>query len=410
LIEQVRSGDVCAWPVEVSMDALNIAYPDKFAAYFVMPYMLGADRSLILEGTYPEARFMSLTTYYGVGVPGQAVEVLGWMRDTHIVPDAGSANPVVDPDAPDDPAQRRWTARVSGTAPVDPDNPSDAIMGGEGNVLVAHPEGAEDQLGLLVVRVYVPDDVADPTGGVGLPTLTLEDESGAQRELPTCSADEEAVWSDLIGQLVRQAVTSAPSLPMPPGADAQPDWVESPVPGLGPNPDNRYLMAPAVWEPGRIVVIRGQAPTFPDTAAGESAADPTDLRYWSFCTGANDVTEGYATADCVPDYAIPLDADGVYTVVVSQPEDRPANATEDNGVAWLQGADPSQPDLLVLRHMLPSDGYFDQSVWAVPELTPGAAEPVMGPYFPQTTYCDVATFEAGGADACFAAGTATPAG
>jgi hypothetical protein len=61
--------------------------------------------------------------------------------------------------------------------------------------------------------------------------------------------------------------------------------------------------------------------------------------------------------------------------------------------------------------MLPSDEYYDQSVWAVPELTPGAAEPVMGPYFPQTVYCDVATFEAGGADACFAAGdSATPAG
>jgi len=111
------------------------------------------------------------------------------------------------------------------------------------------------------------------------------------------------------------------------------------------------------------------------------------------------------------DFEIPLDADGYYTVVVSQPEDQPVNATIDNGVAWIQGADPTLPDLLVLRHMLPSSEFFGQSVWAVPELLVGAAQPVMGPYFPQTVYCDTATFEEGGAEACFAAGAdATPAG
>lgn len=32
----------------------------------------------------------------------------------------------------------------------------------------------------------------------------------------------------------------------------------------------------------------------------------------------------------------------------------------------------------------------------------------MGPYFPQTVYCDTATFEEGGAEACFSL-SATPA-
>jgi hypothetical protein len=90
-------------------------------------------------------------------------------------------------------------------------------------------------------------------------------------------------------------------------------------------------------------------------------------------------------------------------VVVSQPEDRPANATQQAGVAWLEGADPSLPDLLALRHMLPSDDFYDQSVWAVPELTVGAAQPVMGPYYPDAVYCDKTVFEAGGAESCFEA-------
>ena len=36
--DQVRRGEVCAWRVEVALDALNVAYPDKNARYFVMPY------------------------------------------------------------------------------------------------------------------------------------------------------------------------------------------------------------------------------------------------------------------------------------------------------------------------------------------------------------------------------------
>jgi hypothetical protein len=407
MIEQVRRGEVCAWPVQIAVDALNVAYPDTNAAYFAMPYMLGADKTLILEGAYPHARFSSITTYYGVGVPGGAIDLLGWLRDTQIEPDPGSSNPTIDPAASDDAAQRRWTVRVTGTVPVGGATP--AALASEGNVIPAHREGGTDELGLLAIRLYVPDDPADRTAGVGLPTLTLEDENGERRELGACSAEEQQAWSAVIQELLEVAVASAPGLPTPAERGAELDWVHSPVPGLGPNPDNRYLMAPIAWEPDDIVVIRGQAPTFPDTRAGTSVTEPTEMRYWSFCTGSNVVA--YPTTACVSDFEIPLDADGFYTVVVSQPEDRPINATAENGVAWVQAADPALPDLIILRHMLPSDDFFDHSVWAVPELTLGAAAEVMGPYYPQSAYCDTATFEAGGADACFAAGgPATPAG
>ena len=77
-------------------------------------------------------------------------------------------------------------------------------------------------------------------------------------------------------------------------------------------------------------------------------------------------------------------------------------------LAWLQGGAPDQPDLLFLRHMLPSNDFFGQSVWSVPEGVIGAAAEIMGPYYPEIVYCDTATFEAGGADACFAQDGATP--
>jgi hypothetical protein len=402
LIGQTQRGEVCAWPVEVAVDALNIAYPETKASYFVMPYMLAPDQTLTVEGTYPFARFFSLTTYYGLGQPEVGIQTLGWLRDTHIVPDPGSTNPALEADASSEPLERAWSARVTGRVPVDGGPAAAGVMADE-NVIPAHPEG-DDQLGILVLRVYAPVDAADHTGGVGLPALALQDGDGQPQALVECTPEEEQAWTDAIHQLVLTNIAGAGRLPLPSDEDVAAAWVESPVPGLAPNPDNRYLMTPVVWKPGRIIVVRGQAPTFPDTNAGQSVTLPSQLRFWSFCTGSNVITppEGYPTTACVADFEIPAGPDGSYTLVVSQPEDRPANATQEEGVAWLQGADPARPDLLILRHMLPSDDYYDQSVWAVPELTLGVAQQVMGPYYPDVTYCDRSLFETGGADACFA--------
>ena len=40
--------------------------------------------------------------------------------------------------------------------------------------------------------------------------------------------------------------------------------------------------------------------------------------------------------DGLTDMQVPLDADGNYTIVYSRAEDRPANATAENGVAWIE--------------------------------------------------------------------------
>jgi hypothetical protein len=403
--DRAQQGDVCAWPATVAIDAMNVAYPEESAAYFTMAYMLSPGQSLILEGTYPFARFSSLTTYYGLGAAGEGIQTLDWLRDSEIVPNEGSANPAVDANAPDDMAARQWTVRLTGTLPADGATPAIDPDAGE-NLLAAHPEGVTGRLGILAYRIYVPDDPSDATGGVGLPALIFEDADGSRRDIAACSAEETQAWTNVLLQLVVMNVAASDRLPLPPDAEAAPEWVHARIPGLAPNPDNRYLIAPIAWEPGRIIVIRGQAPTFPDTRAGDSQAMPADVRFWSFCTGSNtiDPPMPYPTTNCIGDATIPVDGDGFYTVVVSQPEDQPANATVENGIGWLQGADPALPDIVGLRHMLPSDEFFDQSIWAVPELTIGAAEPIMGPYFPQITYCDTATFEEGGADACFEAG------
>ncbi len=398
LLKRASQGDVCSWPVTVAVNDLNVFYPEGTSAYFVTPYILAPGQSLVIEGAYPFARFSSLVTYYGSAAGGQGLQVLGWMPDINIAPDPGSVNPNTGDEASTDPAQRHWTVRVTGTAPVDA-----TPVPLESNVLPAHPEGVQGAIGVLIQRVYLPDDRTDPTAGVGKPALSLETADGERRALPSCSAEETAGWYQFFNARIKAILEVVPPPPTPASVDAQPQFTRTIFEGLAPNPDAAYLTAPVAWEPGRVVVIRGMAPR-------SGPGDDVDVRYWSFCTGAN--TPPYPAASCIPDEDVPVAEDGTYTLVVSQPEDRPANATAENGVAWLAGADPTYPDLIGLRHVLPSDAFYDQSGWAVsPEVTAAEASAIMGPYYPQTVYCDVATFEEGGAYACFAAdASATPTG
>jgi hypothetical protein len=404
-LDQIRMNQTCAWAVELDVGTFNVAFPDANSFYFVMPYVLSPGQSFVVDGAYPIARFSSVVTYYRDLASNTGLELLGWLPDLAIVPDEGSANPALDPEASDDPAARQWTIRVTGEAPASASPIPATPVAGE-NILPAMPVGMPDAIGVLTIRIYVPQDASDHTGGVGLPAVTLEEADGTSRQITECTAADRETWKGFFTPFVTMIIEAAPQLPMPPSADARPEWVQTTFPGLGTNPDNRYLVTPIAWEPGRIVVFRAKAPTFPDTRAGDPPTMPADLRYWSFCTGSNVIP--LVTASCVADFQMPIAEDGTFTAVVSQPEDRPANATEEEGVGWLQGGAADQPDLLYLRHMLPSQEFMPQSAWAVPEGVVGAPAEIMGPYYPEITYCDVATFEAGGADACFAQAEATP--
>jgi hypothetical protein len=162
------------------------------------------------------------------------------------------------------------------------------------------------------------------------------------------------------------------------------------VAGLYANPDNGYVGAVAEHSAGRVLVVRGQAPTVPNTQAGESAATPSQLRYWSLCS--NEYRKPYPVTDCVHDTDVPLDTSGNYTIVVSLPEDRPANATAENGVAWLNWGSTETNMVLLMRNMLPAAD-FQQSVFDVPS---GQVASAMGTYQPLTTECTTTSFELAG--------------
>ena len=96
------------------------------------------------------------------------------------------------------------------------------------------------------------------------------------------------------------------------------------------------------------------------------------------------------------DFEVPVDAQGFFTLVVSDPAQKPANATDANAIAWLPWGSIYPDSVVIYRHMLPSP-HFTQAVQNVAYGTPPVD--VMGDYLPRIAYCDQATIEAAGSAA-----------
>jgi len=359
------AGLSCAWQYKTTKDTQNVAYPDTGATYWSMDLNLIAGDSVILHGTFPDARYMSFTTY---SLTGTAIDRV---TDRDITPSSGSLNHFADP-----------AAAPGGSYTLD--LRSDVSTGTPDNIL-----STGGAIGAVIYRSYVSGVPGDPTGGSGLPSVSVRRSDGSVVPVANCAtpgADPNVL--DLIN--VFGPATDVPA--QDPPVFKRPTALG----GLFANPDNAYVAAVSAHQAGKVVVIRGKAPTTPDTLAGDSPAEAgNQARYWSMCT--DEYRKPYPVNECVFDSQVPLDANGYFTIVASTPADRPATADTAHGVAWLDWGSTNQDMLLIMRHML-ADPSFTQSVFTV---TPGLpATSTMGAYAPLTARCTVATFDAGGATAC----------
>ncbi|MFG2882857.1 hypothetical protein ACGFYV_11215 [Streptomyces sp. NPDC048297] len=376
----------CAWPAVVRPGRLNFAFPETNATYWLMPYRLGKGDRIAVDGTYPSARFTSLTAYDATGSPVDS------LADHQIAPGPGSKNPFAVTDAGTDPAQHRYRVTVE----------PGVAAGSGGNTLAATANSADSGVGWLVLRIYVPDKDSDITGGVPLPALTVQRQGSSPKAVTACpGADRAKGPSGPVATELRDLVKKHE----PPGATFEGCGTSTPsdpgfaVPdktgGLFPNPYNKYLCTPLKYEKGRVAVVRGKAPTFPDTVNGRSVLTPSRLRYWSLCQSQNRFP--YPVTACAADFQTATDKNGRYTYVVSTPADRPSNATTGHGVTWLDWGPTDVTGVLLLRNMLPA-GNFHQAVQKVGKGDDPAK--VMGDYYPTVTYCSKTSFAKKGPDAC----------
>ncbi len=363
---------------------LNVAFPDANSTYWLLPYALGPGDSIELSGTFPAARYFSLNTY------GTNFDTVDTLRDDQIIPDAGSGNPFANSAASSlAPAQRRWHAKiVNGSA-----NHSR-------NEISAIPAGQSAPIGFLIVRVYVPDDPNSLSGGVPLPDATLSIAGTNVQSQPCAQTFDPAAYPGPIAQIAKagfdQAIASAASGAFP-GNTPEAKFVNpASTSGLFPNGDNKYIGTALSYQPGRLLVVRGRAPTYPNTRQGQSPTEATQTRYWSMCQ--NDLASPYPVVACAADFQTKLDSAGYYTYVVAAPGDLPA--VVDSNATVIPWGSTGVRKVLFLRNMIPSSGHDPQSIQAS-QATGADPAVTMGPYYPTATYCSAATFAAGGAQACF---------
>jgi hypothetical protein len=402
-------------------------WPDKRPTYFWARMAMPAGSSLTLRSRFPHARYMKLATYrYEGGTFTSTGESLGGWE---IAPDPGSGNPFA-VGADRQLENRNFTVHILAEDP--PANPGNRPA----NTLYVGIDGAETE---LMYRIYVSDEGWDGAGwgpadspsaeGPGYTVEGMLDDgtplsgeqvverfSRPQIDLPPqMTAD---MWYGLVNATDNDPRLSPESAPALPGSRWENFYgMKYSVAGLFKGPEARkaipaqrsmqaggdpttvYMLNFIAQAFGPVYVFRAKMPAFPGTYAGTKTMPGGQVQYWSVTTvGAGPSGELW---DGLSDFQVPLDDDGYYTIVVSRPEDRPANATGDNGIAWMDfGPGEGMEDdprnrtdvcLMIMRFMACADDWEHSPTKAV---TPGTEAAIMGPYYPRGYYTTRQQFEA----------------
>ncbi len=410
----------CFWIGPASHNTFtNVAYPDEGAIYWAARFQLPEDAShLEIEGHYPNARYMSYNAYDKATQPTDA------LLDSEIAPMEG-ANPFTD----EDKSGGKYLVKVIAAEAPRTDRPDNTLyLGSE--------ESRNPQLP-MIYRIYVPAADTDYTGGVGLPKVRLVMKDGeklsgqamcAALNSPVPGSDGRTIPTVAMKKATFQKLVQGPGIPAGFPASEKIEWLvfwggrvrisrlladrnfleqaiadseAGTLPkqsGFFANIHNEYISAYINETFGELVVLRGKLPT--TSANGwDITSGRYDLRYWSLCANESIVTTSFS--DCVYDSDVILDADRNYTIVVSKAANRPANATPECGVTWVDwgergdgAGDPKQGNL-ILRNMV-GEG-FKHSVQTAPSIA--SAESHMGPYYPVSNYSSKEDFEALGCNA-----------
>ncbi len=417
---------------------INLAYPDANVFYWAATFSIPEGAELTIEGDYPHSRYMSFISYDqrgrpiesladyliepGMSRPGPklgAIEtearLTSWPTAEAQQLDAEEVEAAVNPFVPGnrrDSSNRSYEIEiVNAPAPLERAT-GERSTSESGNRLHAPSYGPGQQA--VLYRIYLPDAEKGPDGGVGLPQAVLTLEDGTElRGNEACAALKTrqplAVSLDAVGippQQYRELITQADKPDTWPAqnpaqwfiqldrqsligmytGDINPDAPRSEG-GFYPNLDNHYIRSIINRKHGKVLLVRGKAPTTPTTHGGDPVMGDGELRYWSLCS--NQSFANTRVNDCVFDEEIPVGPDGYYNILVSRPEDRPRNAIPECGMAWLpmaedgDGAFDEDVTIIQFRHMLAAPD-FPNSIQRVTRQQD--LETTMAAYMPQTRY------------------------
>ena len=233
--------------------------------------------------------------------------------------------------------------------------------------------------------------VFPPAGQPGTPLYQVGRPTADPQTFPATYRPGEERSVEWRGQYDRRYLLQMYTGDDAPGANLTPPRTGG---GFYPNIHNNYVRAALSRGHGQVAVVRGKLATSPRTSNGEPVMDTGQVRYTSFCMNESVLTT--RVMDCVQDEQVPTDANGHYTIAISLAGERPANASEQCGNAWIEwsargdGAEDSDFGWFQIRNMLP-DSDFEHAVQRT--TTPGDEAAVMQEYLPDVEYMSTAEFE-----------------
>jgi hypothetical protein len=160
------------------------------------------------------------------------------------------------------------------------------------------------------------------------------------------------------------------------------------------NADVFYTVVPFTKLRGNVLLIRAKKPTSSPAVASPRIDPSVQARLFTVCS--YNFWNG-AGNDCVSEEDIAVDAGGFYNIVVSEPSDRPSNATAENGVTWVDWG-PFLDGRIAFRNLMVDDALWVDVAEAVKTgIAPEGLDPG---YVPIAAHCHTGVFEEGGVQAC----------
>jgi len=463
---------VPAHPPDPEFKNLYMLGSDLHVSYGKIIFVAPIGSKLLIEGDFPHCRYMSYEIlppfdprHPASGTMGETPEVV--IVDADIEPDAGHINPFrvgANRNALKRHYHLTFDLQLGNAVKLNPQAMKAPEYRYANNTRVGAPFGFAGPWGnnvltpsVLWLRIYAPDKNQNVFGGVSLPKAMLQLRTGEkfwlqpdfslaeERQNTQVAAGYEAPmepykfigpergWFKIFGLgLIRaenlayiQTYQLGPKAALKLKQNIRQEWLLLFNRGESAEPpgnyegsatackNNNFLTRMFQMGPGKVYVITGKMPKFPKTRNGEPVMTGGEVRYWSISQYGNGEGDKYETAvnyGSLMDDEIVLNENNEYIIVYSTRENKPKNATPENGVTWADWG-PRSRQTITIRWMsvmpewhLPKyapDEYnlpWKKAAWSATQYDEsliGLNQPgVMGPYHPVIHYLSREQFEA----------------
>ena len=334
------------WNINLGSDTTIPFFPDGQSNYFTYAFLRSNDDniSITLEGTFPEARYMSVVVY-----DNDSRDPIAILKDVDIAADLNSENPFT---------TQNYSADQKYTITIAPN----AIQSTAPNLL----EFDDSKTNLSIfIRYYVPE--TNSLGGVDLPEIKAYNNGNLVAPYENLDLEQLVNFDDIVATL-QLLNTTLFTLEEDERLFVR---ANSSTSGNYANPDNDYLISAATLEENEVILIRWKAPS---VSTNFSDFSNFNTRYYSVGISSPESYNFHTSFD--EDLYIAID--GFINLVIARPDSEIIDQSAGlNFIAWPDELDNRG---IILYRNLVSSPLFLQSISNCPTISGNFSDFLSNPF------------------------------